>query len=170
MYLVCYVILARTNAIFPVNWIKDNKSQIVKYINRGLNSNQKLLGYFSQRRFNEIQNGQNPSDFQPNFSLPMGTEFPGDGCYFVLPKKCFENLAEASSLVDGHRNNPPPVYNEERERERPFPNVSHDDGNDANSDDDFAEIHNFIETNNTSESSEEGADNSNQGKLQLEFQ
>lgn len=118
--------MARENAIFPINWIKDSRTELVKYVNCGLNTNQKLLAYFSQTRFIEIQNGANPLNFTPNFNLSMNIQFPGDGCYLVLQKMCFGNFNDASRYIDGHRNVTPPVYNEIRQQERPFPNISQD--------------------------------------------
>lgn len=126
MYFVCYIILARENAIFPVNWLRDHNLLTVKYINQRLNSNQQVLAYYSQSRFNEIENGRSSMDFQPNFGLSLQATFPDDGCYFVLPKKCFETIDEAKHFIETRRRVQPRVYNENRLDEQPIPDVTHE--------------------------------------------
>lgn len=123
MYLVCYVILARQNAIFPVHWLKDHTSLMVKYMNQRLNPNQKVLAYYSQNEFNQIEGGRSPMDFQPNFGLNMSVEYPADGCYLVLPNRSFETLDEAKHFAETRRPIPPAIYNEDREHEQPIPNT-----------------------------------------------
>lgn len=129
MFFVCYVILARKNVVFPMHWFKDHNLLMVKYINQRLNSNQRLLAYYSGNSFNQIENGLSPNEFQPNFDLSMDVSFPEEGCYFVLPKKCFETLNEAIIFANSRRNIRPALYNESREYEHPIPNVSQTDGN-----------------------------------------
>lgn len=70
-----------------------------------------------------------PKDFQPNFDLSMDVSFPEEGCYFVLPKKCFETLDEARVFAKSRRNIRPALYNESREYEQPIPSVAQNDGN-----------------------------------------
>lgn len=124
MYFVCYVVLARQNVILPVHWLNDHNLLMVKYINQRLNSNQKVLAYYSQNEFNEIECGRSPKDFQPKFGLSMNVTFPDDGCYYVLPKKCFETMDDAKHFVETRRRIPPAVYNEDREQEQPIPNTA----------------------------------------------
>lgn len=81
MYFVCYIVLARQNAIFPVHWLKDHELLMVKYINQRLNSNQKVLAYYLQNESDQIENGRPPMDFQPNFGPNSVLLMVATSCY-----------------------------------------------------------------------------------------
>lgn len=93
MFFACYIVLARTHAVVPAHWLKDYERQMAKYVNLGLNRNQKLLAYYSQKQIDEIESGRSALDlaldYPPNFRLNMGAVFPADGCYEVILYKCF---------------------------------------------------------------------------------
>lgn len=95
MFFVCYVVKAGRYGVFPANWLKDYRTLFEKYINNSLNSNQRLLAYYSQEQLDQIENGQSPINFQPNFQLSINLKFPATACYLVLPKKYFDQFDEA---------------------------------------------------------------------------
>lgn len=98
MFYVCYVVKARIYVVIPANWIKDHEKQVAKYINLGLNRFQELLAYYSQKQIDEINGGRSILEFAPNFELSTAVMFPADGCYKVIPSKCFgkKNLQKNS--------------------------------------------------------------------------
>lgn len=134
MYYVCYVVGVRKNALFPANWLKGHRQLLEKFVNNSLNKNQLLLAYYSQEQLDQIENGRSPVDFRPDFQLNINVEFPATGCYHVLPKRFFANFAEAKLFSENHRNVPPPVYDQRRQNESPFPNITQENDSENYSD------------------------------------
>lgn len=102
MFYVCYIVKARKYAVFPANWLKDHKNQLKKFINSGLNSNQSLLAYYSQTQSEEIESGRSVLECPPDFELNTNVDFPADGCYMVIPKKCFGKSERKYCPVNCH--------------------------------------------------------------------
>lgn len=75
MFYVVYLIESKRNVILPVHWVDGNQNQLEKFINYGVNNNQKHRCYFN--------NNRNLFDIQPNFDdFPVGnSHFPDEGCY-----------------------------------------------------------------------------------------
>lgn len=73
-FVVVFLREERVNVIIPINWIDADAAQIEKFLNYGVNRNQRYRCYY-----NENDN----FDFHPNFdNFPIGNAvYPDEGCY-----------------------------------------------------------------------------------------
>lgn len=84
MYYVVYLIHPRKYIVVPCHWVRDGETTVLeKFVDRGLNSNQKHLVFWSRER----------GHVQPNFSANIANEFPCrelEACFmcFILKYKC----------------------------------------------------------------------------------
>lgn len=159
MFYVCFIVSAKRNCIFPANWLKGHRKHLQNYINRSLNKNQTLIGYYSNDKLCQIESGISQLQFPPNYRLSMEVDFPADGCYFVEPKRYFgkcelrsskwifithlilmfttDRFGDAKAFLANHRNIDPPVYNERRLKETPVPSVFQEDESDSSEELDY---------------------------------
>lgn len=86
MYFVVYLLNDRINIIVPKTWIRDSDEQMEKFVNRGLNSNQKILCFWSQNPFAFDSNGRPKMEFFPN-SNKQATNFPEEGWHLCKLKR-----------------------------------------------------------------------------------
>lgn len=83
-YYVLYLINPRVFVVVPYNWLRGGDSSILeKFVDKGLNSNQKHLCFYSRE-------GEHVA---PNFHANIANEFPSreaEACYhcFVIKFKC----------------------------------------------------------------------------------
>lgn len=65
----------KKNVVIPTHWIDADESHIEKFMNYGVNRNQKYRCYYNENR--ELV------DFRPKFDgFPIGNSvFPNEGCY-----------------------------------------------------------------------------------------
>lgn len=89
MFYVIQLTKSKKHVVVPVNWIKDHRAQLKKYINYGLNCNVELLVFYSPPVLERIRNGVCAFDYPPNFKASLSIEYPADGCYFGRPIKYF---------------------------------------------------------------------------------
>lgn len=87
MFFVVYLPILKRNVIIPIEWINDVGNHLEKFINNGLNKNQRFLCYYTTKAAAFI--GDQPDkNHAPNFGLALvtktdqNTDF--DGCFFGL--------------------------------------------------------------------------------------
>lgn len=85
MFFVMYLPTLKENVIIPVEWINDVGQHLEKFINNGLNKNQRYLLYYTTKEAAFI--GDRPDkNYSPDFNRALVTkvnrngEF--DGCFF----------------------------------------------------------------------------------------
>lgn len=99
MYYVVFLVKPRKYIVIPHNWLRDGDNLIMeKFINQGLNSNQKHLCFWSEEGF----------DGAPNFNANVADEFPSgeqQACYicYVLKFKC--KCVHSPVIFDSNKSN-----------------------------------------------------------------
>lgn len=85
-----HLLRSKKNVIVPINWIKGAEDQWDKFVNYGVNSNQKFICFFTMAHDSMDENGKPYIDYPPNFQASMQIDFPEEGCYFakILKFKC----------------------------------------------------------------------------------
>lgn len=86
MYFVVYLLNDRINIVVPQTWICDYQPQMEKFINRGLNSNQTFLCFWSQDPLAFESNGQPKPEFVPNV-FTHAVKFPEGGWHLCKIKR-----------------------------------------------------------------------------------
>lgn len=83
MYFVVYVLSTKIFVVIPENWIFEYEPQKEKFLNSGLNGNQKHIFFWTTNSVSRLSSGAIRLDFQPNFSHPLNFDniFPAEGCY-----------------------------------------------------------------------------------------
>lgn len=90
MFYVAYLIGFRRYIVIPTSWVYESDKILEKFVNNRLNSNQKILCFWSS-----VDGALNEEfvpnwDFIPNFSAPRATTYPCEqGCYIVFIRKFF---------------------------------------------------------------------------------
>lgn len=97
MFVVVYLVDARAYTVIPKEFIYKLLEENV--FNKGLNSNQNRLVYFSAELFDVLQNGVDAArgTYIPNFNLPVTQQFPPpddlqETCYIARMKKFFGKM------------------------------------------------------------------------------
>lgn len=94
MFVVVYLVDAKAHTVIPKEFIYELMEQNV--YNKGVNSNQRRLIYFSVELFDVLQSGVDVGreTYIPNFGLPTTQQFPPPSdlqgtCYIARLKKFF---------------------------------------------------------------------------------
>lgn len=74
MLVIVYLFEANAHTVVPEQFIYCLNERSLK--NRGVNSNQNRLIYFSNDCYEKISRNENVDGFQPNFELPITTAYP----------------------------------------------------------------------------------------------
>lgn len=95
MYFLAYLVSSKLNVIVSKTWIYDIDTHWQKFVNNGINRNQKFLCFYSERpgavinRYDlvldlEYDHVKEPiASFNADFSLSKENIFPAEGCYDV---------------------------------------------------------------------------------------
>lgn len=81
MFVTIFIKATKQYVAIPEEWVYGINEESLK--NRGVNSNQDVLIFWSE---NGLVNGQPDGGYDPDFSLPLSSEFPpsnGEGCYLA---------------------------------------------------------------------------------------
>lgn len=81
MFFVVHFRDAAINQVVPHKWIMNISEHLEKFINNGLNRNQKYTVYWTNAAGSIDENGVPKSDFVPNFNVSRNTHFPNEGLY-----------------------------------------------------------------------------------------
>lgn len=80
MFFVIYLPPLKKNVIVPTEWIFDVGNHLEKFINKGLNTNQWFLCYYTTKTAAFIDD-QPDKNYDPDFSLELITKINADGEY-----------------------------------------------------------------------------------------
>lgn len=100
MYYVVYLVRFKRNIIVPQNWILRIQDHWEKFINNGLNKNQKFVCFWTDNQMAFDENGTPLENFEPNFDASLCDVFPGEGFYIVNLRAFRGNCLLISSLFD----------------------------------------------------------------------
>lgn len=81
MYFVAYLVNERMHIVVPHSWISGVNAHIAHFINRGINSNIKVLVFWTNNDEAFNANGAPRVDYQPNQNASLTSTFPNDGWY-----------------------------------------------------------------------------------------
>lgn len=82
-FLVAFLIEIRKNVIVPISWVHNLSAQHEKFMNYGLNCNQKFLCFYTDNLEAFNDDGSPRHDYVPDFDLEMKNSIDGDGCYIA---------------------------------------------------------------------------------------
>lgn len=140
MYYVVYLKSLHRNVIVPCNWVNNDTDHNEKHMNYGLNSSQTFICFYTSNPDAFEAENRPKIDFEPNFDA-MFNNVNGDGLFAcklktfrseciknifmpnILAFWCIfsENIEAALGDLYRFRNIEPPIYNENRLKERPIP-------------------------------------------------
>lgn len=80
MFYIVFLVEPKINVVIPKSWILDVEDNWEKFVNKGLNSTQKFLCFWSEAEHAQIDGKPNPN-FKPQFNN-VNHVFPAEGCYF----------------------------------------------------------------------------------------
>lgn len=96
MYFVIYIVSADEFVVIPENWIWQFEPQKEKFLNNGLNRNQRHVCFWTDNPAARNPNGTIKLDFDPRLShylnIGFNNLFPDDGCYLCLIVRANGNL------------------------------------------------------------------------------
>lgn len=81
MYYVVYIVRHGNFAVIPENWILEFEPQKEKFLNKGLNSNQNHVCFWTDSVRARNANGVIQLDFEPNWNAGFNRTFPAEGLY-----------------------------------------------------------------------------------------
>lgn len=67
--------------VIPEGWIREFDMQKEKFLNKGLNSNQLHVCFWTHSERARNENGVIDQNFAPNWDAGFDNIFPGEGCY-----------------------------------------------------------------------------------------
>lgn len=82
-----------------MTWVQEIDANWKKFVNYGLNSNQKYTFFYSERHGAHIDGGKPNCDYVPNFTNEIRS-FPEEGCYYGKILKFFGMYICNSSTID----------------------------------------------------------------------
>lgn len=76
MYVTVYLRDAKKHTVIPYEYVYELVEE--NLFNKGINTNQNRLIFFSQDLFDSFKRGENPNllDFPPNFNCPVEKVYP----------------------------------------------------------------------------------------------
>lgn len=77
MFYAAFLIKPHKNVAIPVNWVYQHDKQWPKFVNMGLNPNQKHRVFFTDKW---IENREPIQNYVPDFDLDA-EKSPDEGCY-----------------------------------------------------------------------------------------
>lgn len=84
MYFVVFLCEPQRYAVIPCHWVRDDNDEIWdRFINRGLNSSQNYLCYWSSENNSEQYLGAPSGFMRPNFTAPINIQFPCDEATYI---------------------------------------------------------------------------------------
>lgn len=81
MYFVVFIHVSKEYHIIPSTWVDEINTNWQKFVNNGLNSNQKYTFFYSERQDALNDKGEPNIDYVPNFTREIRL-FPEEGCYY----------------------------------------------------------------------------------------
>lgn len=81
MYFVVFIHASKQYHIIPSTWIQEIDANWQKFVNNGLNSNQKYTFFYSECQGALNGDGEPNMDYAPNFTNENRV-FPEEGCYY----------------------------------------------------------------------------------------
>lgn len=91
MYFIVFLVKDRKTIIVPKNWIKNIDEQIEKFINNGLNSNQRMLCFWTDD-VAAFENGKPKHDFLLDPKYGLAESFPATGWHICKIKRAKGNF------------------------------------------------------------------------------
>lgn len=91
MYFVVFIYKSNKHHVIPYSWVQEIKSNLEKFINKGLNSSQIFTFFYSEREGAIDENGR-PNVNYPAIFTNNTTVFPEEGCYYGKISKYFGNI------------------------------------------------------------------------------
>lgn len=84
---VVYLKVARMYAVIPYHWLRDGDTKVLeKFVNKGLNSNQTHICYYSTLVSAE-ESAAHPPNHQANFPIDFPPIDEGGGLYYCFVLK-----------------------------------------------------------------------------------
>lgn len=80
MFYIVFLVEPKINVVIPKTWIMDIEENWEKFVNKGLNSTQKFLCFWSEEKHAQID-GKPNQNFKPQFNNDVNHVFPSEGCY-----------------------------------------------------------------------------------------
>lgn len=81
MFFIVFFLEAVMHKVVPHTWIHGLSEQLEKFINFGLNKNQKFMAFYTDSADAFDDNGVPRPDFVPDFNLSHRNNFPAEGLY-----------------------------------------------------------------------------------------
>lgn len=81
MFFVVYFVAAAIHKVVPHTWINGISDHLEKFINNGLNRNQKFTVFYTNSIEAFDENSMPKADFLPNFNVSRHRVFPNEGLY-----------------------------------------------------------------------------------------
>lgn len=88
MFFIVYIIEASRYVVVPHTWIMGLRQQMEKFMNYGLNRNQKFTVFYTTSPFACDEEGVPQVEFIPDFYITMPAVFPAEGLYKCYLRAC----------------------------------------------------------------------------------
>lgn len=99
MYFIVYIIKAQKYVVIPERWILNVEDHFEKFLNYGVNSNQKFVCFWSNSPAARDENGIIDLDSPADFFASRNSIFPADGCYDCQIRKAKGNFSSIYSQI-----------------------------------------------------------------------
>lgn len=81
MYMIVHILRADIFVVIPERWIYDIEKKNEIFLNRGMNSNQCHVCFWTDNANARDAQGAILLNFEPNFRASFNVHFPMEGCY-----------------------------------------------------------------------------------------